>query len=121
MLEKIRTGVYTHTYFAAFGLMLCNVQVWPADLIDSRQTGYNVESVSDVCSRLQQLFTALEQQYDNKCIVLTSHADTLQIMQCYVAGADERLFSQYRFKNGEVRALLQQVDSLPAPKPSSFN
>eukprot|EP00611_Tribonema_gayanum_P009942 TRINITY_DN19836_c0_g1_i3.p1 TRINITY_DN19836_c0_g1~~TRINITY_DN19836_c0_g1_i3.p1 ORF type:complete len:307 (-),score=52.86 TRINITY_DN19836_c0_g1_i3:162-1082(-) len=104
------------------GTVLLNYnKVWPADLIDSRQAGYGVESVQDVCARMQRLFLSLEEQYAGKCMVLTSHADTLQIMQCYVAGADERLFSQYRFKNGEVRALLQEQTSLPPPKPLSYN
>ncbi|KAG5189023.1 histidine phosphatase superfamily [Tribonema minus] len=104
------------------GTVLLNYnKVWPADLIDSRHAGYGVESVQDVCARMQRLFLSLEEQYAGKCMVLTSHADTLQIMQCYVAGADERLFSQYRFKNGEVRALLQEQTSLPPPKPLSYN
>ena len=38
-------------------------------------------------------------------------------MQCFVATADVRLFSQYRFKNGEVRPLLQTPASLPEPAP----
>ena len=50
-------------------------------------------------------------------IVLCAHADTLQILQSYVAGADVRRFSQYRFGNGEVRALLQDPASLPEPVP----
>jgi broad specificity phosphatase PhoE len=89
--------------------------------MDARHAGYGVESVESVCARLRPLFMDLESRYQGHCIVLTSHADTLQIMQCYVARADERLFSQYRFKNGEVRALAQDPLSLPAPKPLSFN
>ena len=38
-------------------------------------------------------------------------------MQCFVANTDVRLFSQYRFKNGEVRPLLQTPGSLPKPTP----
>ena len=33
-------------------------------------------------------------------------------MQCFVANTDVRLFSQYRFKNGEVRPLLQTPGSM---------
>ena len=52
--------------------------------------------------------------------MLASHADTLQISQCYVAGADPRSFSMYRFKNGEVRELLRAPSSLPAPVPLTY-
>ena len=45
----------------------------------------------------------LERTYTGKSIVLTSHADTLQIMQTFLSFEDPRKFSQYRFKNGEVR------------------
>ena len=90
-------------------------------MLDSRQNNNGVESVEDVCSRIRDLFLSMESLYDGKSIVLTSHADTLQIMQCFVAGTDERLFSQYRFKNGEFRELLQDPLSLPRPLPLSFN
>lgn len=33
-------------------------------------------------------------EYEDADIVFSSHADTLQIAQCHIAGADERLFSQ---------------------------
>ena len=55
----------------------------------------------------------IEERYSNKCIVVVSHADTLQIMQTYFCNADVRQFSQYRFKNGEVR----NMKNLPAPQP----
>ena len=44
----------------------------------------------------------LEDTYTGKYIVLTSHADTLQIFQSFLSFEDPRKFSQYRFKNGEV-------------------
>ncbi|CAM9236263.1 unnamed protein product [Ectocarpus sp. 12 AP-2014] len=103
------------------GTILVNYnKVWPEDLKDGMQEGYGVESVCDVASRVGRLVQALERDYEDADIVLSSHADTLQIAQCYIAGADERLFSQYRFKNGEVRRLLQDPDSLPPPAPLSF-
>lgn len=127
-----------------------------------------------------------QEDYEDTCIVFTSHADTLQIMQCHVAGVDERLFSQvgsclynrkakrhatciviglytssrivdavhchpiptfasglpitfnqnvylstcslyrrvkyvqYRFRNGEVRSLLQGPSTMPPPHPLSI-
>lgn len=78
-------------------------QVWPLDLEDAHNTEFGVESVQSVAIRLRDLFVSLEEAHPpGTPILLTSHADTLQIMQCYVANADPRLFSQYRFKNGEV-------------------
>ncbi|CAM9586133.1 unnamed protein product, partial [Choristocarpus tenellus] len=104
------------------GTILVNYnKVWPKDLEDGNQDGMGVESVCAVSSRVHELFLGLEKEYQGASIVLTSHADTLQIMQCHVATADERLFSQYRFKNGEVRRLLQDPSSLPPPKPLSYN
>lgn len=38
-----------------------------------------------------------QEEYDDASIVFSSHADTLQIAQCHIAGADERLFSQVRW------------------------
>ncbi|CAM9533859.1 unnamed protein product, partial [Phaeothamnion confervicola] len=95
-------------------------KVWPKDLEDAAQGGYGVESVSSVAARLRKLILSLEEGHQNASLVLTSHADTLQILQCYVAEADVRLFSQYRFANGEIRQLFQDPFSLPAPKPLSY-
>ena len=96
--------------------------VWPADLRDAACIAYDVESVDQVCLRLRVLILELEQQHAGAAIALVSHADTLQILQTYVAGADARTFSSYRFKNGEVRALLQDDPaSLPPPAPLVYS
>jgi hypothetical protein len=42
--------------------------------------------------------------------VLTSHADTLQIAQMWLAGVDPRTFSSFRFK---VREALTHVNVRP--------
>ncbi|CAM9180077.1 unnamed protein product [Chrysoparadoxa australica] len=104
------------------GTVLLNYnRVWPLDLKDAASDAYGVESVEQVISRFRSMMLELEQQYSDRCLVLTSHADTLQITQCYVSGVDERLFSQYRFRNAEVRELLPNVpSSLPAPRPLTF-
>ena len=49
----------------------------------------------------------LEKQYYNKSIVLVSHGDTLQIAHMCLSSTDPRLFSQYRFTNGEFRDLVK--------------
>ena len=79
-----------------------------------------VESVDGVTARIRELVLGLEAEFDGRTIVLASHADTLQIAQCYVAGADPRSFSMYRFKNGEVRELERTEDSLPKPVPLTY-
>ena len=51
-------------------------------------------------------------------VVLTSHADVLQISQLYGCHAPNvGAFSSYRFGNGEVRAMKRTPDSLPEPSP----
>lgn len=70
--------------------------VWPADLKDAACTQYEVESVEACCARLRGVILGLEAKHSGKAIVLTSHADTLQILQSYLAEVDPRKFSQYR-------------------------
>eukprot|EP00640_Fibrocapsa_japonica_P000210 CAMPEP_0113937096 /NCGR_PEP_ID=MMETSP1339-20121228/3797_1 /TAXON_ID=94617 /ORGANISM="Fibrocapsa japonica" /LENGTH=237 /DNA_ID=CAMNT_0000939743 /DNA_START=294 /DNA_END=1007 /DNA_ORIENTATION=+ /assembly_acc=CAM_ASM_000762 len=91
--------------------------VWPLDLEDAHHNTFGVESVNTVVFRVRETIMELEERHENKSIILTSHADTLQILQLYVANADVRSFSSYRFKNGEVRALIQKPSSLPTPVP----
>ena len=87
---------------------------------DAACTQYDVESVDECCKRLRGVILDLEARYQDRTVVLTSHADTLQILQSYIAGADPRKFSQYRFKNGEVRALKQDPSSMPEPVPLTY-
>jgi len=97
--------------------------VWPLDLEDATHESFGVESVTSVAGRLRGMFLQLEEELEGDAgpvpVLLTSHADTLQIMQLYVARADLRFFSQYRFKNGEVRALGESPDTLPEAMPLS--
>lgn len=98
--------IYTYAY------------VWPMDRIDVTHTAFDVESVAAVCTRLSQVVDRCEEEYDNAHIVWVSHADVLQIGQLYAANAENvGLFSSYRFKNGEVRAVKSTPDSLPDPVP----
>lgn len=93
--------------------------VWPQDMKDARSdAGYDCESVELVVGRLKSLIDSLEQEFEDVAIVVFSHADTVQIFQTWMSGADVRTFSQFRFKNGEVRQLvLNNPDSLPPPQP----
>mmetsp|Transcript_44440 Transcript_44440/g.111305 ORF Transcript_44440/g.111305 Transcript_44440/m.111305 type:complete len:326 (+) Transcript_44440:50-1027(+) len=94
--------------------------VWPADLKDAQCVQYEVESVDACCDRLSSMILSLEKLHADRDIVLTSHADTLQILQSYLAGEDVRAFSQFRFKNGEVRRLLQDNSAMPDPVPLTY-
>lgn len=105
-------AIYTYAY------------VWPVDKFNVTHTAFNVESVAAVCTRIRELIVDdLEQSLndggDQKYhVVLTSHADVLQITQLYAAGAENvGAFSSYRFGNGEVRAMVRTPDSLPEPAP----
>lgn len=95
-------------------------KIWPRDLVSAKHSHCGVESVESVAARIRSFVLEVEERHSDSCVVLVSHADTLQISQCYVAGADCRTFSQYRFKNAEVRELKQDPNSLPAPVPLSY-
>ena len=99
-------AIYTYAY------------VWPLDAFNVTHTAFEVESVAAVCTRIYQVVDRFESQYEGYHIVWTSHADVLQISQLYAANVDNvGLFSSYRFKNGEVRAMKRTPDSLPHPDP----
>ena len=98
-------------------LLIWYNKVWPIDAIDSTNKRNGVESVYEVCLRLLNLVKYIESTYENKIIVLSSHADTLQIFQMIMSEQQEdpRLFSQYRFKNGESRNLVTDLPTERAP------
>lgn len=99
-------AIYTYAY------------VWPLDMFNVTHTAFDVESVASVCTRLSQVVERFEAEYDNHHIIWVSHADVLQIGQLYGANVENvGLFSQYRFKNGEVRAMKRTADYLPEPVP----
>lgn len=102
--------------------------VWPVDMFDPCHVAFEVESVAAVCTRLRETILKIEESDIHKnndngngqgdIIVLTSHADVLQICQLYACGADNvGMFSSYRFTNGEVREMGRSVDTLPEPQP----
>jgi broad specificity phosphatase PhoE len=92
--------------------------VWPLDQFNVTQTAFDVESVAAVCTRLSQVVERCEAEYKDHHIVWVSHADVVQIGQLYGANVEHvGLFSSYRFKNGEVRAMKRTSDSLPEPVP----
>ena len=100
-------AIYTYSY------------VWPLDKFNVTHTAFDVESVAAVCHRWHDLIQKIEGVFEDCYIVLTSHADVLQIGQLYAAHADNvGAFSSYRFTNGEVRPMVvAQPNTLPDPVP----
>jgi broad specificity phosphatase PhoE len=97
-------------------------KVWPVDTKNADNTDFGVESINQVVKRVGQVIRTLEEHHEGKTFVLVSHADTLQIVQTFLCwsvlrSVDPRMFSQYRFSNGEVRDMLE----LPAPVPLIFD
>ena len=95
--------------------------VWPVDMFCNEHTAFDVESVAAVSTRIRETILTIDAQHANpggNHIVLTSHADVLQITQCYAAGLENvGMFSSYRFGNGEVRKMGRDVSVLPDPLP----
>jgi probable phosphoglycerate mutase len=96
--------------------------VWPVDMVDPTNVAFEVESVAAVSTRLHETILKIEKSSihndSGDIVVLTSHADVLQICQLYACGAENvGMFSSYRFTNGEVRLMGRSVDILPEPQP----
>ena len=98
--------------------------VWPVDMFTPFNTGFEVESVAAVSTRLRETIMKIDESErhsdveEGDIVVMASHADVLQILQVYASGAENvGLFSQYRFANGEIRKMKRTVDSLPTPQP----
>lgn len=90
------------------------------DMFMPTHTAFDVESVAAVSTRIRSAILDIDAQYNTpgNHIVLTSHADVLQITQVYAAGLENvGEFSSYRFGNGEVRRMGRDVGSLPEPVP----
>ena len=98
--------------------------VWPVDMFTPFNTGFEVESVAAVSTRLRETVMKIDESErhsdaeEGDIVVMASHADVLQILQVYASGAENvGLFSQYRFANGEIRKMKRTVESLPTPQP----
>jgi len=80
--------------------------VWAEDEKDPSSRYRNAESVIAVYGRALSLLQTLERSYTKKRVVLVSHGDPLQILQCGLAGDDLRHHRDYAIKTGEVREVL---------------
>lgn len=77
--------------------------VWEEDEKDitTRPDGGG-ESVNDVAGRLEQLIYSIEDEFQNHFIILTSHGDSLSILQSVLKNGDKRKHRQYGLLNCEV-------------------
>ena len=96
--------------------------VWPVDMFEPTHTAFDVESVAAVSTRIRSCLLDIDSKHTDtgggNHIVLTSHADVLQITQVYAAGLlNVGKFSSYRFGNGEVRRMGRNISSLPEAVP----
>ena len=91
--------------------------VWPRDMAWPFDGTDGVEPVADVCQRLSNMVDLLEKRHSGKQVILTAHADVIQIFQTWFAGCDVRAFSSYRLANGEVRRCDRAGECLPVPAP----
>jgi len=81
--------------------------VWANDQKDPNHHHDNVESVNEVLKRTTSLITELERNFSGQSILLSSHGDTLQILQTAFKKIPA---SQHRtiphLKNAEIRKLI---------------
>ena len=77
------------------------------DMFLNTHTAFDVESVAAVSTRIRSTILDIDSQHSTgNHVVLTSHADVLQITQVFAAGLENvGEFSSYRFGNGEVRRM----------------
>lgn len=56
-------------------------KIWEKDIKNPCHKEYNVESVEEVLERVSKFIIEIDTLYENKNIIVTSHGDTLQILQ----------------------------------------
>ncbi len=56
--------------------------VWQADVLDAAVAANDVEPVNAVAQRMATLVESIERQHQGRTIVLVSHGDPLQILEC---------------------------------------
>lgn len=79
-------------------------KVWEEDAITPNYSGHEGESVNDVLDRILPLIARMEEDYADKNILLVSHGDTLQILECYFKGiSGSRHREMKNFENAEIR------------------
>lgn len=62
--------------------------VWQADQKDPQHTLYNVESVAAVATRMCDMVVTVDAEFSGESILVVSHGDPLQILECCFRGRD---------------------------------
>jgi probable phosphoglycerate mutase len=81
---------------------------WGNDTHNLNYHGHFGESVNDVLKRMLSVVVMLEINYIDKNILLVSHGDPLQILECYFKGVSPGRHREMKhLENAEIRRLLQ--------------
>lgn len=84
--------------------------VWLADKKDPQHTRYNVESVAAVAARMCHLISTVDAEFSGESILVVSHGDPLQILECCFRGRD---VAQHRELDPLNTAELRELSSRP--------
>lgn len=90
--------------------------VWAKDLQDSNQSFNGVESTVSVRDRSISLIKELENQYEDKVILLVAHGDILQIMKSAfhdIEPGQHRTLPHH--ETGEIKLLVSKGDNIHLP------
>lgn len=83
-------------------------KVWEIDEVNPNHKKYGVESVIEVRDRAKSLITDMEELHKGKIIILSSHGDTLQILQTDFSGVDPRFHRKLEhLETGELREYMK--------------
>lgn len=83
-------------------------RVWDLDIKNPNHKTFGVESVNEVLSRAMSVINRCEKNYLNKIILLVTHGDTSQILECGFKKIDAKLHRSLKtVEQGEYRLLNQ--------------
>jgi len=82
-------------------------QMWLADAADATSEKWGVESAAHVMERVARLMVRLEEKYDRQTILLVSHGDPLQMLECALSGLPASRHQEIKpFHQAEIRELV---------------
>ena len=89
-------------------------RVWAVDATGQAPTEFEAEGTESVRARLCQLLRETEEAHAGRCVVLSSHGDTLQILQTIFAGIPPHQHrSLPHLENAELRRMQAGAGPLP--------
>ena len=81
-------------------------RVWKVDPVDSKHTDFRKESVVHIIMRMSRLIRNLDEEFNNKIIVLVSHGGALRILSTLFFGLNPTEYKTVpKLKNCEIREL----------------